>query len=830
MKRIIALVLTLATVLCLFAACTENPAGTTIGKNPTTNTNPTTPTNKPTEPTQPNGPTKPIEPEDPWADYETITIAEALELCEQFVDAPSADRYYIRATIVSVDSATYGQLTIKDETGEIMVYGTYSDDGSIRYDAMTEKPVAGDEILIYGTLQNYKGNTKEVQNARLIDFISGNGGEDEPVELPADGTVLTIAEALALAAKLESGKETTQRYYITATVDSITNAAYGEMSISDGTGTISVYNSKNADGTVDYKNMEDKPYKGDTVKLYCTLQNYNGKYEIKSAWITEFTHGESDYNEADYTDMTIDEARDVATGTKVRVSGVVARITFANGYIPSGFILVDGTNSIYVYDGDVAARVAIGNTVTVAASKTYWILESEVSSASKYGYAGCNQLENAYLLSNDEGTSDFDKSWITDSTVKEIMDTPASTDITTTIFKVTALIKRVDGNGFINYYIDDLDGVTGSYAYTQCSGGDFAWLDAFDGKICTVYLMALNAKSSSSGCLWRFLPIEVIDEGFDISSVNIPEHVVKYFAVDQFLAEYTGDPTLELITSVDSELLNFAGAALSYVSSNTDIVYFEETDGKLIMHCGAAGTATVTVTGTYNGQTYSEDVTVVVSETVEVDSITVDEAINTAVGETVTVMGIVGPSLVNRDGFYLIDETGIIAITTSTANIGLLEIGQKVVLTGLRDKFHNGTGNHAGQIAITNCEIVANYYGNYDYCDSFFITGKTLADIVALDITEDHSTSVYVVKANIEYIETAFYTTLNVTYNGTTLKLYMSGAGQYSWLQAFAGQEVTLEIAPCNWNNKTDEYRGCVLAVILEDGTKVVNSLNFDKY
>ena len=48
----------------------------------------------------------------------------------------------------------------------------------------------------------------------------------------------------------------------------------------------------------------------------------------------------------------------------------------------------------------------------------------------------------------------------------------------------------------------------------------------------------------------------------------------------------------------------------------------------------------------------------------------------------------------------------------------------------------------------------------------------------------------------------------------------MSGAGQYSWLKAFTGQEVTMEVAPCNWNSK-NYYAGCVLAVVLEDGTKM---------
>ena len=114
------------------------------------------------------------------------------------------------------------------------------------------------------------------------------------------------------------------------------------------------------------------------------------------------------------------------------------------------------------------------------------------------------------------------------------------------------------------------------------------------------------------------------------------------------------------------------------------------------------------------------------------------------------------------------------------------------------------------------------------YSTEKFITGKTLADIKAFSVTESHSTEVYVVKAKIEFIETAYYTSLKITFDGVELPLYCSGAGQYSWLKAYSGQEVTLELAPCTWNDKTDYYRGCVLAVVLANGTKVLNTFNFN--
>lgn len=818
MKRIIALVLTLASVLCLFAACAQTPAGTT-GTKPTTNTTVPGTTTNPTVPTDPSQPTVPT---DPWAEYETITIAQALELCEQFVDAPSTEWYYIRATVAEVQKADFGQLLIKDETGEIMVYGSYSADGSVKYKDMAEKPVAGDEILIYGCLQNYKGNTKEVQKGYIIDFIS-NGGSNETPELPADGTELTIAEALEICKKLPSGVPTTQRYYITATVESVTNSTYGSMIINDGTGSISIYGSMNADGTVSYDKMAEKPFKGDEVKVYCTLQNYNGNFEIKSAWIIEFKAAENAYNEADYTEMSIADARNAAAGTKVKITGVVARITFANGYKPSGVILVDGTNSIYVYDGDLAGRVAIGNTITVAASKTYWILESEATNADKFGYKGCNQLESAWLLNNDNGNSDFDKSWITETTVKEIMDTPVSEDITTTIFKVNALIKRQDGNGFVNYYIDDLDGQTGSYVYTQCNGGDFSWMDEFDGKICTVYLMALNAKSAASGCVWRFLPIAVMDEGFDISSVNVAEHAVKYYGIPQFLATYTGDPAMSVISSVSSELLNFAGAELIYSSSNTDVVYF--VDG--VMHCGTTGTAVITVSCNYNGTSYSDTIEISVERNEDVEFITVADAIASAIGDKVVVKGIVGPSLVNQDGFYLIDETGVIAILTDKDTLATLEIGYEIVLEGTRFfKYKSGGAGDRGNTCISEAKVVVNNYGSHEYSTDSFKGELTLAEWVKLDVTTDYTTSVYIVTATVVVVEAAYFTNIKLVDGDTEINLYCSSAAQYKWLQKYAGQTITMELIPCNWSNKS-VYPGCVLSVILEDGTKEYNTLNF---
>ena len=543
----------------------------------------------------------------------------------------------------------------------------------------------------------------------------------------------------------------------------------------------------------------------------------------------EVAGSEGDNNTGDDTStetvsvVTIAEARDAEAGTEVTVKGVVASITYAYGMNPDGVILVDDTASIYVYGKALASQVAVGNTVTLTATKAYYILESEQSNAAKFGYTGCNQLDNATVVELDTSVSQFSKSWIEETTVKEIMETSPSEDITTLIYKVTALVKKAEGTGFTNYYIDDLDGETGSYVYTKCSGSDFAWLDAYDGKICTVYLTALNAKSSASGCIWRFQPVEVKNEGFDVSTVNFAENAVKYYAVDQFLPEYTGDPAMELLTSVSNELLGYTDAKLSYVSSDPAVISIEEN----VMHCLKTGTAVITVTAEHNGVTYSEDVTITVDIfDVDAEYPTVAEAVAADLDATVTVKGVVGPSLVNKTGFYLIDDTGVIAVLVDDDTLATLEIGYEVVLEGTRE-YHSKSGSSRGNSCLNNTKVLYNGYGSHAYSTASFDGELTLAEFAALSVDTDHTTDVYIVTATVEVVETAYYTSIKLVDGETSINLYSSSANQYSWLKEYAGQEITMELAPCNWSSKS-VYPACVLAVLHEDGTKTVNSLNFN--
>lgn len=648
--------------------------------------------------------------------------------------------------------------------------------------------------------------------------ISGGGNWEE------EYNIITIAEAIEIA-RAAGQNGTTERYYISGTVKTLSNPGYGEMTLVDETGEIYVYGTYSSDGSLKYSEMSDKAASGDEVLLHCILSTYNDQPQVKNARLIHYKHVEVEIDPSEYPEVSVADAREAEAGEKVRVTGIVARITYANGMIPSGVILVDGNDSIYVYSTDVAGQVSIGNKIEVAGSKAYWVLETEKNNADKFGYKGCNQIESAILVSNDKGNHTWTGADFSEITMKELLGASVTEDITTQVYKVTALVKKVPGNGFVNYYFFDIDGETGTYTYTQCNGGDFKWLDEFDGKICTVYLTVLNAKSSSTGCAWRLLPVGVVNEGYTFDASDAPEFAVEYYGKPQFLAEYKGDPALEIISEVSSELLGIEGVTLTYTSDNSEVVSVDN----YVMHCGKTGTAKITITATYGEYTYSETIEITVASNEEFATISIEEAVAAEIGEEVWVRGIIGPSLVNQAGFYLFDESGMVAIKVAkTTYFEGLAIGQEVVVKGIRDMWHDEGKTH-GQTCISNASIEANYYGYQEYNTDFFITGKTLADFYALDELIDSTTDVYVLKATVQVVETPHYTNIKLTSGSTSVNLYCSSANQYNWLKAYAGQEVTVELAPCNWNSKS-YYAGCVLAVILEDGTKVCNTLNFDTY
>ena len=171
-------------------------------------------------PVVPDEPETPVEPStDPEADTE-LTVAQVIALgLSKEHNVYTTGKYYVSGVITEVYNTQYGNMKITDDAGNILtIYGTYSADGSTRYDAMDVKPVAGDTVKIYGIIGQYNG-TSQLKNGWIVEHIPGEGGDDPvvpPVEpdVPAAGVVTNPVAGVAY----KFGLDQTQKgaiYYFT---------------------------------------------------------------------------------------------------------------------------------------------------------------------------------------------------------------------------------------------------------------------------------------------------------------------------------------------------------------------------------------------------------------------------------------------------------------------------------------------------------------------------------------------------------------------------------------------------------------------------------------
>ena len=90
-----------------------------------------------------------------------ITIAEAITIgSAKEHDTYTEEKYILSGTILEVKNTQYGNIVISDGTNQILVYGLYSIDGSVRYDAMTVKPIVGDTVTVLGVLGQYSSSAQ----------------------------------------------------------------------------------------------------------------------------------------------------------------------------------------------------------------------------------------------------------------------------------------------------------------------------------------------------------------------------------------------------------------------------------------------------------------------------------------------------------------------------------------------------------------------------------------------------------------------------------------------------------------------------------------------
>ena len=177
----------------------------------------------------------------------------------QFIAAPVGNtQYRLTGVITSISNTTYGNLYLRDFSGETYVYGIKD---------FTQKGLkAGDIITIVGKRAEYKG-TPQVGSAVLESSI--------PV------TTASIAEVLTKA------DDTSTYFMVTGEITQITSETYGNLYLKDGDSQIYVYGCYPGYGATgnDRKGLiAAKGIKvGDTLTVIAPKSSYNGVAQLSNS-------------------------------------------------------------------------------------------------------------------------------------------------------------------------------------------------------------------------------------------------------------------------------------------------------------------------------------------------------------------------------------------------------------------------------------------------------------------------------------------------------------------------------------------------------------------
>lgn len=683
--------------------------------------------------------------------------------------------------------------------------------------------------------------TTEAPNTNPPSITAPESNIEPPVTTPTEpettpgteGTtpvekVYTLAEAAAKAN--EVGETPSDPIIIKGTIKSISSYIYGEMILADETGELSIYGVRGENDEF-FDKLDYIPKVGDTLTLRGPVCTFKGTPQMKKGNIVELEKTHTAPNAEEYKATTIADARKEKDGTKIKLTGVVAKNTLTQKKNPNGFYLVDSTGAFYIFGGASAVQVTKGNTVTVLGEVAHYISSKEASFAQALGYTGSMQLDNTYILENDKGNATVDYSWAQEKTVKEMLDINVKDEnITNVVYKTQAIIKKVPGSGFVNYYINDFDG-TGSYVYTSNNGSDFAYLDEFVDVPVEVYLTICNYKCTDSGAIARFIPLEVSKiEHFVYPEDKFADFALNYGAMPQFETEYAGDPSLEVITTYSNDILGIKDVKIEYASSNEALAYFETIENKTTFHVNpvADQTANITVTATYKTYQATSEITVSYRN-VTGDAGDVKSAVDAADTTSVKIRGIVGQKTINKDGFYLIDKTGAIAVTVADASsLDNIHTGDEVVISGTKNHVLKEGFVGAGQAVVEKSTIDGVVSVDNTIPTDSFITNVDFDTLSSYEVSADITSAVYTVsayafKTDGQFAQLKFYKdeASSTTSDAPYISVYSSSPSQFSFADSMVNKQVTVTFAFVNWNSK-NYYRMCPLSIT--DGVNTVSN------
>lgn len=337
--------------------------------------------------------------------------------CADVSAGPDKKSYRVTGVVTSINNTTYGNWYLKDDTGEIYIYGTLDQNGAEKnFESLGIE--VGDEVTVEGPKQTYKGASQLVNVSVVnikkwfiqVESVSGDilpaeggtfevsllsKGEGVSVEIPEDAKEwLTIASFEQNAGEVAS--ETTVKFNVGA-------------------------NTSPAERTVDIEfytiNEEKKYYATATFTQQGMLKDVNCK----------------EFNEAGEGDLTY------------RVRGLVTEILKPQY---GSFNFADAFGSVYVYGSKNYAdfNIEVGDIVTIT---------------SKWNeYDGSPQMKNAIIES---------VSKVKTATVAEIL--AAEVD-GKQYYKLTGTVQNIANTTYGNFDLVDETGTIYVYGLRTCWNDD----------------------------------------------------------------------------------------------------------------------------------------------------------------------------------------------------------------------------------------------------------------------------------------------------------------------------------------------------------------------
>ncbi len=265
------------------------------------------------------------EPEKP--EVQAVTVAEFLAAAED------ETVYELTGVITSVVNTTYGNFYLKDETGEVYIYGLCSPEGASKYWAESGAK-AGDTITVQTVRTSYKG-TPQGTNAIFVSLVPG-----EPIK--PEVQAVTVAEFLAAA-------EDNTVYELTGVITSVANTTYGNFYLKDETGEVYIYGLCSPEGASKYW-VASGAKAGDTITVQTVRSSYNGTPQGKNAIFVSLVPGEPiKPEEPELTVATIAEFLEAeeSTDTWYKLTGEITSIVEGNAN--GNLYINDGTGEVYIY-------------------------------------------------------------------------------------------------------------------------------------------------------------------------------------------------------------------------------------------------------------------------------------------------------------------------------------------------------------------------------------------------------------------------------------------------------------------------------------------------